>query len=97
MTATLEEIRELSTRSRRAQAWAALSLVITLAFFPLLALVAAARPAWLSGAVWGATIASGALFVATAYVTGQSRGAFRRVLRRVRRAASSAAREAPPR
>lgn len=81
---TLDELRELSRRSRRAGKWGALSLVGTLALLPALALVANLAPAWYAAATYAAVAVGGALFLAYAFVAGEERGAFRKVFKRVK-------------
>ena len=95
MAATLDELRELSRRSLRAQRWTTLAMLGTLALFPALALAWTARPDAFVAATWGATALAGALFVATAFVTGQARGAFRKVMRRVKKESRAARRLVP--
>lgn len=79
---TLEELRELSQRSRRAHGWGILAILGTLLLLPLSVLLAGFVPqAWLA---YGATLVGGGLFVAYGYQAGKERGAFRRVFRRVK-------------
>lgn len=74
--ATLEELRDLSRRSRRAQAIGFLTLVGALGFTAA-SLVA---PSWARLPLFAAL---GLGFVAYAYTVGQERGAFRRVFKRL--------------
>lgn len=79
---TLEELRELSQRSRRAQRWGALAILSTLLLVPLGALLQGlVAAAWVQ---YGTVLAGGVLFLAYAYFAGEERGAFRRVFRRVK-------------
>lgn len=73
MVATLVELRELSLRSLRTYH------VTMLAMLGMLVVVALATRSALP------TLACGALFVAAAFVMGQERGAFRRVMKSVRK------------
>ena len=77
MTATLDEIRELSRRSLRTYR------VTLAAMLGMLVLVA-----WTTRSPL-ATLAGGALLVATAYASGRERGAYRRILRRARKERSA--------
>ena len=81
MVATIDELRELSRRSLLTYRVAMLAMV------GMLALVAFATRSML------ATLAGGALVVTVAFVMGQERGAFRKVMRdaKKRRAAVKAA------
>lgn len=81
MTVTLDELRDLSRRSRRAQRWGFLALLVALLLYPAQAL--AAR--WLDAThVAIAALVLGALpFLRYAYLAGEERGAFRRVFRRL--------------
>lgn len=74
--ASIEELRELSRRSRRAQTAGFLGLLLALALVP----VALVVPAWATLAVFAT---GGLAFVGYAYAVGQERGAFRRVFRRI--------------
>lgn len=96
---TLEDLRELARRSRRAQAWGFLALAGTLALLPLTALVLVAAPGWHMFSIYGAAVAGGALMLVFAYAAGQERGAFRRVFARLqdeRRAARTLTVQEPP-
>ncbi|HET6405483.1 MAG TPA: hypothetical protein VFH78_12625 [Candidatus Thermoplasmatota archaeon] len=81
MAATLEELRDLSRRSRRAQRWGFLALLAALLLYP--AQVLASQ--WLDATLVAvAGLALAALpFVRYAYLAGEERGAFRRVFRRL--------------
>lgn len=81
MSATLAELRDLSRRSRRAQRWGFLALIVALLLYPAQVLL---------GQRWDPTYATigalvvGALpFVRYAYLAGEERGAFRKVFRRL--------------
>lgn len=79
--ATIEELRELSRRSRRTLRVGALALVAALLLFPAQLVLAT----WIGGA-WLAPVSlavGGALVVHFAFIAGQERGAFRRVFRRI--------------
>lgn len=76
--ATLEELRDLSRRSRRAHRAGILSLVGALLLVPL-ALVAPV--AW---APYAAVVAGGMILLRYAHVAGQERGAFRKVFARIK-------------
>jgi phage-related minor tail protein len=78
---SLEELRELALRSRRAQRWGFLSLALALLLFPLQLVLAQ----WMRGeiAAVAALAAGGALLVRYAYLAGEERGAFRKVFRRL--------------
>ena len=81
MAPTLDELRDLSRRSRRAQRWGFFALLVALLLYPAQVLVAQ----WLDP-TWVAVVALsiGALpFVRYAYLAGEERGAFRRVFRRL--------------
>ena len=79
--ATIDELRDLSRRSRRTQRVGMLALLVALVLFPAQVFLAT----WIAAA-WLAPVSlavGGALFVHFAYVVGQERGAFRRVFRRI--------------
>ena len=81
MTATLDELRDLSRRSRRAQRWAILATLTALILYPTQLLIATRYDATI---VTAGALALGALpFLRYAYLAGQERGAFRRVFRRI--------------
>jgi hypothetical protein len=82
--ATLDELRDLSARSRRAQGTGFAAMLALLALIPALALILAAAPNWFSWATVAALGIGGLLFVRYAFVAGQERGAFRKVLKRVK-------------
>lgn len=87
MQPTVEDLRELSRRTIRAQNAGFLATLGTLLLFPLVALVGVS---WWTLA--GAAALGGGLFVHYAWRAGEARGAFRRVFKRVkteRRAARS--------
>lgn len=78
---TVEELRELSRRSRRAQAWGFLAILAALMLFPALVLLETwVSSSWLAVA---ALVVGGALFTRYAFVAGEERGAFRKVFRRL--------------
>lgn len=78
---TVEDLRELSRRSRRAQAWGFLAILAALLLFPALVLLEAwVDSSWLAVA---ALAVGGALFTRYAFVAGEERGAFRKVFRRL--------------
>lgn len=80
--ATLEELRDLSRRSRRAQRWGALAILATLLLVPLGSLLESTL-----GAGWtqyATVLAGGLLFLVYAYYAGEERGAFRKVFRRIK-------------
>ena len=81
MSATLEELRDLSRRSRRAQRWGFMALLVALLLYPAQALVAQwLHPTWVAVGA----LSLGALpFLRYAYLAGEERGAFRRVFRRL--------------
>lgn len=81
MTATLEELRDLSRRSRRAQRWGFLGALVVLLLVPAQVMLAP----WPEGAwtAMGAVAVGGGAFVRYAYLAGEERGAFRRVFRRI--------------
>lgn len=81
MTVTLEELRDLSRRSRRAQRWAFLALLVALLLYPAQALAAQWIPPNL--AILGALVVGALPFLRYAYLAGEERGAFRRVFRRL--------------
>lgn len=74
--ATIEELRELSRRSRRAQKVGFLGLILTLALVPLAVMLPARTTMFVF-------TAAGLAFVGYAYAVGQERGAFRKVFRRL--------------
>lgn len=79
---TLDELRELSRRSRRAQRWAFAGMVVLLALYPAQLALAPWAPAW--ALVYGGAVVGGALVAWAAFVAGEERGAFRRVFRRIK-------------
>lgn len=79
MQPTVEDLRELSRRSLRAQHAGFGAMLGTLLLFPLVALVGVS--AWTLG---GAAVLSGLLFVLFAWRAGEARGAFRRVFKRLK-------------
>ena len=81
MSATLDELRDLSRRSRRAQRWGMLAILTALILYPAQILVASWFDATL--VAFGALILGATPFVRYAYLAGQERGAFRRVFRRL--------------
>lgn len=92
---TMDELRELSRRSRRASTWGIMALLGTLLMFPALAIVLDWAPAWHRAATYTALVAGGALMLRYAYVAGEERGAYRRVFRRVQKESRAAARRVP--
>lgn len=85
--ATLEELRDLSRRSRRTLAWGALSVALALLLLPLVFLVADAAPSLAPWAAGGAVVLAGVPCLKFAHVAGQERGAFRRLFREAKRRA----------
>ena len=79
--ATLEELRDLSRRSRRTLAWGVLAVATCLLLLPVTFLLADLRPALASWAAVGAILLGGALLLKFAHVAGQERGEFRRLFR----------------
>lgn len=81
MTVTLDELRELSRRSRRAQRWGSLAILVALLLYPAQALA----PRWLPATyvAIGALVLGALPFLRYAYLAGEERGAFRRVFRRL--------------
>lgn len=78
---TIQELRELSRRSRRAQASGFLAILAALMLFPALVFLQAwVSATWLAFAVLAV---GGGLFTRYAYLVGQERGEFRRVFRRI--------------
>lgn len=91
--ATLDELRELSLRSRRAQSWGFAAVAGAMTVVPLqLAARGVVGETW---ALLGSMLVAGALFVRWAYVVGEERGAFRKVFRRLRDERSAATRRVP--
>ena len=84
---TLQELRELSKRSRRVAGWGTVALAGTLVLFPVLALVASLAPAWYGYATYAALALGGALLLRFAFIAGQERGEYRKVFRRARESA----------
>lgn len=83
MQPTIEDLRELSRRSRRAQACGFLALVGVLVLLPATAAILVLAPGWHMVGTYAAVVAGGALLLAFAYFAGQERGAFRRVFARL--------------
>lgn len=81
---TLQELRELSKRSRRVAAWGTVALAGTLVMFPVLALVATFAPAWYAYATYAGLGLGGALLLRFAFIAGEERGEYRKVFRRAR-------------
>lgn len=79
--ATLEELRDLSRRSRRTLAWGVVAVGGTLAALPLVFLVADLAPGLAGAAAILAILLGGALLLKFAHVAGQERGAFRKLFR----------------
>lgn len=81
MSATLDELRDLSRRSRRAQRWALLAILTAMILYPTQLLLAT----WIDSTLVtiGALVLGAAPFLRYAYLAGQERGAFRRVFRRL--------------
>lgn len=82
--ATLEELRDLSRRSRRTLAWGMAASAGCLLLLPLAFYAADALPRWSAWSAGAAVILGGALFVRFAHVAGQERGAFRALFRAAR-------------
>lgn len=79
--AKLDELRELSLRSRRAQRWGFLAALIALLLHPTQLLATHTTDPTLASAI---ALALGALpLLRYAYLAGEERGAFRRVFRRL--------------
>lgn len=79
---TIEELRELSRRSRRAHGWGILAILGTLLLLPITVLLEGVLPAgWPQ---YGAVLVGGLLFLSYGYHAGEERGAFRRVFRRMK-------------
>lgn len=81
MAVTLEELRELSLRSRRAQRWGFLAALILIMLYPAQILLAQWVP--VPYAAVGALAIGAIPAVRFAYLAGAERGAFRRVFRRL--------------
>lgn len=76
--ATLEELRDLSRRSRRAHRYGVGAIVGALLLVPL---AIAAPFSWVP---YAAVVLGGALLLRYAHVAGEERGAFRKVFARIR-------------
>jgi len=76
---TVDDLRELSRRSIRAQNAGFLAMLGTLLLFPVVALLGMTW--WTLG---GAAVVGGALFVHYAWRAGEARGAFRRAFKRLK-------------
>lgn len=78
---SMEDLRELSRRSRRTQRVGFLSFFAVLVAIPFQLVLAR----WLEG-IWLAAaliVVGGAAFVSFAFVVGEERGAFRRVFKKI--------------
>lgn len=82
--ATLEELRDLSARSRRTLAWGMIASAGSLVLLPLAFYAADAMPRWSAWSAGLAIVLGGSLFVRFAHVAGQERGAFRALFRAAR-------------
>ena len=85
--ATLEELRDLSRRSRKTLAWGVLAVATCLLLLPVTFLLAARLPAHASWAALGAILLGGVLLLKFAHVAGQERGEFRRLFRQAKQRA----------
>lgn len=96
---TVEELRDLSRRARRAHAWGVGVVAAGMLSLPVYLSLAQLLPAFLAG--WLALtlmLGLGALLLRFAHVAGEERGAYRKLFRDVRqrqKAARRAAEEAP--
>lgn len=79
--ASLDELRDLSRRSRRTQRWGFLTILGTLVLVPAASFFAGTPH--LSWALALTLVAGGLLFTRFAFVAGQERGAYRRVFKRI--------------
>ena len=82
--ATLEELRDLSRRSRRTLAWGVVAVATCLLLLPATFLAADLLPAYASSAAGLAVVLGGVLLLKFAHVAGQERGEFRRLFRQAR-------------
>lgn len=82
--ASIEELRDLSRRSRRTLAWGVLGLSACLLALPVTFYVADAWPGLASWAAGLAVLLGGALLLKFAHVAGQERGAFRLLFRQAK-------------
>lgn len=87
--ATLQELRDLSRRSRRTLAWGALSVATSLVMLPAVFALADAAPALAPWAAAVAVVLGGVLFLKFAHAAGQERGEFRRIFRQAKLATLS--------
>lgn len=78
---TLDELRDLSRRSRRTQRWGFLTILGTLLLVPAASFFAGSPH--LSWALAITLVVGGLLFTRFAFVAGQERGAYRRVFKRL--------------
>ena len=83
--ATLEELRDLSRRSRRTLAWGALAVTASLVMLPTVFTLADLAPGLAAWAATGAVLLGGLLFLKFAHAAGQERGEFRRLFRQAKR------------
>lgn len=83
--ATLDELRDLSRRSRRTLAWGLLAVGGTLLTLPFAFLLADLLPAYASWSAISAVLLGGALLLKFAHAAGQERGAFRKLFRQAQR------------
>lgn len=81
---TLDELRDLSLRSRREQRLGGVAMLGSLLFFPVVGLALAFAPGYAWHAVYAAAAGAGALFVLYSRSAGQTRGAFRRTFKRIK-------------
>ena len=90
MQPTVEDLRELSRRTVRAQNAGFLAMLGTLLLFPVVAFLGMTW--WTLG---GAAVVGGALFVHYAWRAGEARGAFRRTFKRLKDERKAARRLVP--
>ena len=85
--ASVDELRELSRRSRRTLAWGTLAVATSLLLLPVTFLLADLLPALAAWSATGAILLAGLLLLKFAHVAGQERGEFRRLFRAARQRA----------
>ena len=90
MQPTLDELRDLSRRSRKEQRRGLVALAGSAMLFPALGLAWVLAPDRLAEAAYAAAALAGFLLVAYAHAAGQTRGAFRKVFRRIKDERASA-------
>lgn len=82
---TVEELRDLSHRARRAHAWGVGVVAAGMLTLPVYLYLASVLPAFLAG--WSAfalMLGLGALLLRFAHIAGEERGAYRKLFREVR-------------